>query len=334
MAADAALVVRSAAQGPRHVEIPQSQIKGHAVAATASSAPSSALVIRVGIDAPDDESLTAGRKVDAAEHVPLVHFEQQQVVAAVSRGNDTGIIAVTAVCSTSSSSSSNILTTTITTSSTNVRRNLPKMQPRPVGNRQQVARGMKGQTDDGILQAHHLQTHLFPPIPDSDLVPQTSRRDDIRVGRVVLDRPGGAGVPLEGLAEPTRGAAGDFDRVVAVRGGHGVSVRAEGDGNGADGATAGGAVAVRVQRVVAAEVGEKGGLVAGGGRVFGKGSDFAGDRHGVGDGAQIEIGGELVLEKGGGWGWWRQLLVLFNETIILGGIHGVGSRGFQQHGAG
>jgi len=278
--------MQTAAQGPRHVKIPQPQVKGHAVAATTGSTPASARVIRTGVDAANNECVTAGRKVDAAEHVPLVHFEQQHVVTIVvsCRIIVVAVVVVSVVCrATSSSSTTGSRRTTVVVII--LIRNPPKMQPRPIGNGQQIARGMKGQTDDCIFQAHHLQTNLLPPIPDSHLVSQTAGRHNIRIGRMVLDRPGRAGVTVERLAEPSRGAAGDFDRVISVRGGHGASVRCKGNGNGADGATAGGAVPVRVEGVVAAEVGEKGGLVAGGGRVFGKGSEFAGDGHGVGDGA-------------------------------------------------
>ena len=175
----------SSTQRRGQIKIPQPQIKAHATAAAAHPAPAPPRIVRHGIDAADNERVAAGRKVHAAQHVPLVHFLQ------ACGGRRRIVVVVVGIGS--------VAATAITVAATTVVVHAPKVQARPVGNRQDPSGGMKGQTDNGKFEAHHLQTDLVAPVPDPYLVSQTSRRHDVGIVRVVLDRPRGARVSLERL---------------------------------------------------------------------------------------------------------------------------------------
>mmetsp|Transcript_12661 Transcript_12661/g.26612 ORF Transcript_12661/g.26612 Transcript_12661/m.26612 type:complete len:274 (-) Transcript_12661:1370-2191(-) len=99
------------------------------------------------------------------------------------------------------------------------------------------------------------------PIPNPDLIPQTSAGHDSGIGGVVFDRPGRAGVSDEFANEFPGVTAGDFDGVISVSGGEGSSVGGEGEGYGGDGVVSSGVVDVVADAAV--DVGAVGRAVGG-----------------------------------------------------------------------
>lgn len=97
--------------------------------------------------------------------------------------------------------------------------------------------------------------------------------------------------------------------MIAVRRGHGATVRTKGNGNGRDRGAAGGPLARGgVHDVVAAEVSEVGGVAVGGGGVFGEGGEFGCEGAGVESG----VGGVVVgVESGVSMGMRPFVEVLF-----------------------
>ena len=73
------------------------------------------------------------------------------------------------------------------------------------------------------------------PVPNPDLEAEASARDDVGLGGMVLDGPGGAGMSLEAADQPPRQGAGDLDGVIAVRAGQRRAVGTEGERDGGDG---------------------------------------------------------------------------------------------------
>lgn len=153
----------------------------------------------------------------------------------------------------------------------------PKMQPRSIRNGQQGTGGMKTDTNNRIIQSHHLQTHFPRPVPNAHLMSQTTTGHNRRVCGMIFHGPRRAWVSLECLKTASRMTTSDFDRVIAVRGSHSLCVGRKGNGNGTDSRRTFGALSVRVADIRSAQMVHETGLILDGRKVLGKILNFVRD---------------------------------------------------------
>lgn len=72
------------------------------------------------------------------------------------------------------------------------------MQLRPRRHCDELPRRVECQGNNRIFESEHVGAHVAGDVPDAYLVAEAARGDDVGVGGVVFDRPGGAGVASEG----------------------------------------------------------------------------------------------------------------------------------------
>lgn len=93
---------------------------------------------------------------------------------------------------------------------------VPEVEVVAGSNGQHVVDGMEGQRGNNttIVRLPTLTTTRL--IPDANLSAQTAGGDEVLVGGVKDDTPGGAGVPVQGGDQLTRARIRDVDVVVTV----------------------------------------------------------------------------------------------------------------------